>query len=398
MDEQKKERRNKQTTPNPAIMASLVPELPRSSSEFEWPTSLPFYQVEEKIGRGAFATVHRAVCPSAPEGQRNVAMKVMEMEKMTGRLEDIRAEVVTMKSCVHPNVLTCLACFSEGAHLYLVMPYMDRGSALHVMKQMKASGSRGSGLNESWVKYILCEVLRGIQYLHDQKLIHRDIKAGNILLNSDGQVKIADFGVSTFMQEKGQDRNHLTFTGTVCWMAPEVMEQMNGYSYPADVWSIGITALELVKGYAPYATHAPMKVLLMTLQQPPPSLESYDDEGSGKTAVSGTEWASKSSSLKKLLKHCLKRDPTERATVAQLCDHKFVKYGNQASRESAKETFATEISNAITPIHELAPASEPTPKSKEDGKNSTPEWDFSDLGDEDDFGAAFASAGLSGEK
>ena len=95
-------------------------------------------------------------------------------------------------------------------------------------------------------------------------------------------------------------------------MAPEVMEQMSGYSYPADVWSIGITALELVKGYAPYATHAPMKVLLMTLQQPPPSLESYEGPN-----ISGTEWASKSSSFKKFIKLCLKRDPTDRATVGK---------------------------------------------------------------------------------
>jgi serine/threonine-protein kinase OSR1/STK39 len=241
-------------------MASLVGE---SKDTFdEWPTELNAYEMKEKIGRGAFATVFRAICSAAPEGQQNVAMKVMDLERITGKLEDIRAEVVTMKSCVHPNVLTCLACFSEGRHLYLVMPYMDRGSALHAMTQMKQSGARAAGMDESWVKYILCEVLKGIHYLHDQKLIHRDIKAGNILLNSNGEVKIADFGVSTFMQEKGQDRNHATFVGTVCWMAPEVMEQTAGYSYPADVWSIGITALEMVKGYAPYATHAPMKVRL----------------------------------------------------------------------------------------------------------------------------------------
>ena len=164
--------------------------------------------MQEQIGQGAFATVYRAICAAAPENQQNVAMKVMDLEKITGDLAEIRAEVVTMKSCVHPNVLSCLACFSEGKSLYLVMPYMDRGSALHAMSQMKSTGARSAGMAESWVKYILSEVLKGVQYLHDHKLIHRDIKAGNILLNSNGDVKIADFGVSTFMQEKGQDRNH----------------------------------------------------------------------------------------------------------------------------------------------------------------------------------------------
>jgi serine/threonine protein kinase len=268
-----------------------------------------------------------------------------------------------------------------------------------VMSQMKSSGIRAAGLDESWVKYILCEVLKGIQYLHDQKLIHRDIKAGNILLNSNGEVKIADFGVSTFMQEKGEDRNHATFVGTVCWMAPEVMEQMNGYAYGADVWSIGITALELAKGYAPYAKHAPMKVLLMTLQQPPPTLDTYD------TNASGTEWASNSSKFKKFIKNCLKRDPNDRSTVAQLSSLKFVSYSKLANLNNAKASFATEISGAITPIHELvkqrATENDGTSTVEDNGTKdpaaATPAWDFRDVDDDDGFGAAFASAGISGE-
>jgi serine/threonine-protein kinase OSR1/STK39 len=380
-------------------MSSFVAGSGETKTFDEWPTTLDAYEMKEKIGRGAFATVYRAVCSAAPESQRNVAMKVMDLEKITGKLEDIRSEVVTMKQCVHPNVLSCLACFSEGASLYLVMPYMDRGSALHVMSQMKSSGIRAAGLDESWVKYILCEVLKGIQYLHDQKLIHRDIKAGNILLNSNGEVKIADFGVSTFMQEKGEDRNHATFVGTVCWMAPEVMEQMNGYAYGADVWSIGITALELAKGYAPYAKHAPMKVLLMTLQQPPPTLDTYD------TNASGTEWASNSSKFKKFIKNCLKRDPNDRSTVAQLSSLKFVSYSKLANLNNAKASFATEISGAITPIHELvkqrATENDGTSTVEDNGTKdpaaAIPAWDFQDVDDDDGFGAAFASAGISGE-
>ena len=113
------------------------------------------------------------------------------------------------------------------------MQLMDKGSCLHVMNVLKRKGL-GEGLKEEFCAIILKEALQGLRYFHENGQIHRDIKAGNILLDSSGKVLIADFGVSGWMMEAGDRRkNRQTFVGTPCWMAPEVMEQVHGYDYKA---------------------------------------------------------------------------------------------------------------------------------------------------------------------
>ena len=140
--------------------------------EGEWPTGAEHYILnkdKDLIGKGAFANVYRAYC-----NPRNcyVAIKIMDLEKVTNGLTDIRNEVSTMKTCVHKNVLTCHACFAvtdeKGKDkLWMIMPYMDRGSALHLIRLLKEGGVR-EGLPETWVRYILSEALQGVKYLHDQ--------------------------------------------------------------------------------------------------------------------------------------------------------------------------------------------------------------------------------------
>ncbi|XP_033143866.1 serine/threonine-protein kinase OSR1 isoform X2 [Brassica rapa] len=136
----------------------------------------------------------------------------------------------------HPNLLQAHCSFTAGHHLWVVMPYMAGGSCLHIIKS-----SYQDGFEEPIIATLLRESLKALVYLHAHGHIHRDAKAGNILLDSNGAVKLADFGVSACMFDTGdRQRSRNTFVGTPCWMAPEVMQQLHGYDFKCMViWNNG---------------------------------------------------------------------------------------------------------------------------------------------------------------
>ncbi|KFO82345.1 Myosin-IIIa [Cuculus canorus] len=268
------------------------------------------WEIIETIGKGTYGKVFKVL--NKKNGSK-AAVKILDPVHDID--EEIEAEYNILKALSdHPNVVKFYGMYykkdvKNGDQLWLVLELCNGGSVTDLVKGFLKRGER---MNELIIAYILREALMGLQHLHENKTIHRDIKGNNILLTTEGGVKLVDFGVSAQLTSTRLRRN--TSVGTPFWMAPEVIacEQQLDSSYDArcDAWSLGITAIELGDGDPPLADLHPMRALFKIPRNPPPTLQQPE------------LW---SPEFNDFINKCLTKDYEKRPTVSSLLQHDFIK-------------------------------------------------------------------------
>ncbi|EDQ91779.1 uncharacterized protein MONBRDRAFT_14676 [Monosiga brevicollis MX1] len=223
------------------------------------------FELIKQIGSGSYGSVHKA---RIIKSGKSAAVKMINMED-GDELEDVQNEIRMLESCKHDNIVAYFGAFQRGHTMWIAMEYCGGGSVSDIYNK------NCTPLEEDVIAHITFYSLLGLEYLHQSHLVHRDIKGGNILLTEDGCVKLADLGVSAQLTSTLAKRK--SFIGTPYWIAPEIIAvEMkmgpDGYTSRCDVWSMGITCIEMAEMQPPMFDLHPMRALYLIPKNPPPKL------------------------------------------------------------------------------------------------------------------------------
>jgi len=301
------------------------------------PTEL--FTLTKELGKGASGSVHAAVT----RNNKVYAIKKVPLSAKT--LAATNKEIKFMRSIQHENTLAYYSCYKKGNDVWIVMELCDGGSVQNILDKT------GKGLEEKHIAAITGQVLNGLAYLHGLEKIHRDIKSGNLLLTGEGKVKIADFGTSA------DGVNRTTVIGSSYWMAPETLDQ-RGYDAKADIWSLGITLIEMAEKDPPFFNLEPQEVVRQLMTSPPPTLKQPN------------RW---SNHFREFVRYCLQRDPAKRLDAKTLQQHPFVREADPLClRELIIDMVEKKKAEAVGgPAPAPAPAPVPVPVPAPESQQTT---------------------------
>jgi len=251
------------------------------------------FTLYEEIGEGSFGTVYRG--KHNPTGYE-IAIKIVDMN--ADNFDSLKSEINTLRRCRHPNIVSYFGSCSVGDSIWILMDNHKLGSVRDIIEK------RIKPMKERQVAYICGEVLKGLDYLHNQNIVHKDIKSAHILMTENGEIRLGGFRVSQKLLTSASLKN---IAGTPYWMAPEISSTK--YTTKVDIWSLGITAIEMAEGKPPYAELNHARAMHLIRQNSPPTL------------VNRTNW---SPDFVSFVESCLIKDPQARPTAEDLLKHPFI--------------------------------------------------------------------------
>lgn len=310
-------------------------EKPRPADQGE----LKDYQLGDCLGKGAFGSVYRALNWGTGETVAIKQIKLADLPKTELRV--IMLEIDLLKNLDHPNIVKYQGFVRTAETLNIILEYCENGSLHSIAKNF-------GRFPENLVALYMSQVLHGLLYLHEQGVIHRDIKGANILTTKQGLVKLADFGVAS----KTAGLNEVSVVGTPYWMAPEVIE-LTGATTASDIWSLGCTVIELLDGRPPYHQLQPMPALFRIVNDDHPPLP----QGASPVVID-------------FLMQCFQKDPNLRVSARKLLKHPWIVSARRSDAVVSKK--ATEYTEAVKSVQEWNEALRDSPNGGGDRRNSHP--------------------------